>query len=258
MLTNLFNLYKKREIDSLISSEIFSDEFVEINRDLLTGLNDGSISIDESLNLLKAYKKLGIRNVVCIFPVSNSQNERSTSQYLAEFEKLKNLINYNNLSINLTYAAEYVLDENFSDLIKKRNLFSIGQKWALLTLPSSGTVSEWKNRIGEIRKCGYSPILTQPEKQPNLHHDLAQLFELKSVGCFFKIGLDSLLQENENGIQTVLYWMLRNNLVDFVTTNLTTNQTKPNNQLIPIYKLTDQPIFELLKPIIQNSYQLKS
>lgn len=255
MLTNLFYLYKKKTDDSSISSEIFSDEFVEINRDLLSGLNDGFISIEQALELLKTYRKLGIQNVVCTFPVSKDNTENLSS----EFEKLKNLANYNNphLTINLTYAAEYVLDENFSDLIKKGKLFTVQNKWIFVTLPSSGTMAEWKNRISEIRKCGYSPILTQSEKQPKFRHDLAQYFELKSAGCFFKIELTSLLHDDE-GIQTVSYWMLRNNLIDFATTNLTTNPNQPSNQLIPIYKLTNQPIFEALKPILQNTYQLKS
>ncbi len=255
MLTNLFNLYKKKADDSSLLSEIFSDEFLEINRDLLSGLNNGSISIEESLDLLKAYKKLGIQNVVCTFPVSSDHTETLILKYLAEFEKLKNLANYNSqrLNINLTYCAEYVLDDNFSNLIKGGKLFTLQKKWIFVTLPSSGTITEWKDRIGEIRKCGYSPILTQPERQPNFRHDLAQFFELKSAGCFFKIALTSLLQDDAEGIQTISHWMLRNNLVDFATTNL----TKPNNQLIPVYKLTNQPIFELLKPIIQNTYQLK-
>ncbi len=255
ILTNLFNCNKKKkEFTSQNSSNVFTDEFVEINPYLLSDLQNGSKSFNEAFVLLKSMQKIGIRNVVCTFRVSGSDDPNLSLQYMALFEALKKMANSNsqNLKINLTLSVEYVLDKYFSHVLKKGNLICLPNNKILVTIPTSGNLLEWKENIAEIRKIGYFPILTQTESNRSFHNDLGQYFELKSAGCLFQIGLISLSQDDENGKQTISNWLLRNKLIDYVGTNL-----KNPNQLDLICNLTNQPIFnELLIPIIQNNYQL--
>ena len=257
MNKNRFRFLNRRQnVLTTAQFQFFPAEYVEVNSHILNGLTDGSKSIEKSIELLRNFYNLGIRNILCTFRVSDGDLDNQTSRTQAWFESLKKWANQDqhlkNLTLNL--SAVYVLDDRFPEFLQNGKLLSTQNKWLFLDLPLSGSITDWKKMISELRQHGYNPILTQTERNRCFHNDLAQFFELKSTGCFFQIGLDSLTKEDDLGVYTIAHWLLRNHLVDFITTNF-----QAPNQFDSIPNLTHSLIFsELLQPIIRNNFQLKS
>lgn len=247
---NRFRFVSNRQ-NVLPNAPFFPNEYVEVNSHILNGLTDGSKSIENSIELLQNFYNLGIRNILCTFRVSDGDLDHQTSRTYAWFESLKKWANQDqhlkNLTLNL--SAVYVLDDRFPEISQKGKLQSYQNKWVFLELPQSSSLSDWKKLIGQLRQQGYNPILTQTERNRCFHHDLAQFFELKSTGCFFQIGLDSFTKEEDLTVNTISHWLLRNHLVDFITTDF-----YAPNQFYFIPNLTQTPFFkESLDPMIRKT-----
>lgn len=191
-------------------------DFVEINADIFTMEAIINHQYSASLTALTNLKELGCHKVILAPEINNQPMYAMISDSFVELEINKsNQANLTNL--NLKMAATYLLEESILDV---NQFLPVKDQIILLKMPNKVSIELAKEIITMLRMRGYSPLLTFPETHQQLQQDWAQFFELKSCGALFQISLLSLLSYNGENTQILSEWLLKNKLIDFVSSGL--------------------------------------
>ncbi len=137
-LSQLFTISKKQSPEKIGSNpDFFPSDYVEIDTQIVSGLTNGSLSMNSAIEILRNFYTIGIRNILCTYKVSDGDFNHNSELALAWFENLKILANQNNQlrNLNLNLSAVYVLDDCFDDLLEKACQNAIQNKWILIHFP---------------------------------------------------------------------------------------------------------------------------
>lgn len=167
-LSQLFISKKQNPEKIWPNREFFPSDYVEIDTQIVSGLNEGSLTLNLAIEILRNFYNLGIRNFHCTHKVSDGDFNHNSELVLAWFENLKTFANRDNQlrNLNLNLSAVYELDDRFNDLLVKVCPDTIQDKWILIYFPLSGDFLKCKKMVAKLRQNGYNPKLTHSEKKP--------------------------------------------------------------------------------------------
>jgi len=230
-------------------NELFPEGFVDIHSHLLPGIDDGSKSLEESIQLIKKFKSFGIKNITTT-PHILGAFWPNTPEIINEKLDLvrKELIHQNITDIQLNAAAEYMLDEKFMKLLYDKNLLTLKDNYILIELSYINPPENIFDIIFDIQANGYKPILAHPERYLFYHYKFENYKKLKDAGCYFQLNLLSLVGYYGSEVNKTAIQLLKNNLIDFLGSDV-------HNNIHQKYmsKLGTQKNAALLKPILENN-----
>jgi len=129
---------------------------------ILPGVDDGIQTMEDSLAVLEAYEKLGIREV-WLTPHIMEDMPNTPDELRARFQELQAAYHG---SVILHLAAENMLDNLFSERIESGDLLPIGSKGNHLLVETSyyQAPMDLYGTLKRISEKGYQPILAHPER----------------------------------------------------------------------------------------------
>ena len=133
---------------------------------LLYGIDDGSKSIEESIEIIENASKQGITDII-ITPhyIYNSNYICNNKDKTKLFNKLKREIKKKKIDINLYLGNEIYICNNLIELIKKKEVATLNKsRYILIEFPLNNMYSNSKELIFELVRNGYVPILAHPER----------------------------------------------------------------------------------------------
>lgn len=156
---------------------------------LLPGVDDGVQTAEESLEILRLYEQLGIREV-WFTPHIMEDIPNTTIGLRSRFEQFQKRYAGN---IRLHLAAEYMLDNLFKERLAHRDLLPLGSEGNHLLVETSYFNSPigLHNILLRIKSKGYFPILAHPERY--LYMDENEYKRLKVMGVKFQLNLFSIM-----------------------------------------------------------------
>lgn len=162
--------------------------FTDWHCHILPGVDDGVQTMDEALQILAEYERLGVKEVWLTPHIM--EDIPNTTQHLKErFEELQTAYQ-GNIALNL--ASENMLDNLFEERLNKNDLLPIGKDGKHLLVETS----YFNSPIGlhkillRIKSKGYFPILAHPERY--LYMDENEYKRLKTMGVKFQFNLFSI------------------------------------------------------------------
>lgn len=156
---------------------------------LLPGVDDGVQTVEESLEILRLYEQLGIREV-WFTPHIMEDIPNTTSGLRSRFEQFQKLYTGN---IRLHLAAEYMLDNLFKERLAHRDLLPIGEEGDHLLVETSyfNPPMDLYGMMEKIKSAGFIPILAHPERYTYMGEK--DYHRLKEAGVMFQSNLPSLV-----------------------------------------------------------------
>ena len=244
------NFFKKKIIPF---QELFPDGFNDIHSHLLPGIDDGSKSLEESIELIKMFSNIGIKNITTT-PHILGEVWPNTPTIINEKLTLvrKELIKQNITDINLNAGSEYMLDEKFMELLNRKKLLTIKDNFILVEFSYINHPENVLDIIFKIQTQGYKPILAHPERYTYYHTKINMYEKLKQAGCYFQLNLLSLSDYYGSNVQKIAVRLLENNLIDFLGTD-----AHHKMHISFLNKIGTKKNVELLKPILANNQILK-
>jgi len=93
---------------------------VDIHSHLIPGIDDGSRTMYESIELIEAFKEMGYKKLITTPHIMQHRYRNSSEIILEKLEYLKVALLDHEIDIEVEAASEYYLDEYFRALIKKK------------------------------------------------------------------------------------------------------------------------------------------
>ncbi|WP_308701863.1 tyrosine-protein phosphatase [Pontibacter ummariensis] len=190
---------------------------VDMHSHILPGIDDGSESIEQSLELVRAMKELGYRKLI-MTPHIMSDFYRNTPEIIREkLALLRQAVAAEGIEMELDCAAEYYLDEGFLEKLEEgEELLTFGDNYLLFETSFLNEPLNLREAIFKMRAKGYKPVLAHPERYTYFYGKFEELVALREHGVLFQPNLNSLTGYYSPGAKNIAERLVENGLVDFL------------------------------------------
>ena len=166
---------------------------VDMHSHLIPGIDDGSKTMEESLQLIKRLADFGLRKIITT-PHVMSEYYRNTPEIIhMGLEDLRKAVKAEGISTEIEAAAEYYMDEILLEKIKAgEELLTFGDNYILVETGFINKPQMLLETIFQLEMAGYKPILAHPERYQYLIADKGLLEDLIDRKILFQVNLLSL------------------------------------------------------------------
>lgn len=175
---------------------------------ILPGVDDGIATMDEALQTLQTLSATGIKELwLTPHIMEDFQNTPATLQ-----ERFATLQRSYTGPISLHLAAEYMIDNQFHELLESGKLLPIGSTGNHLLVETSYFTPPMHlhDTLQRIKSKGYHPLLAHPERY--IYMDNKEYATLHESGVRMQLNLLSLAGAYGRTAQKRAAWLLKNNM----------------------------------------------
>ena len=192
--------------------------FIDIHNHILPGIDDGSKSMNQSLDMLNIYSDLGVQKLITT-PHIYKDLYPNTKQSIETAYTLLHEASKNQSVDIISYAAEYMVDEFFINEINSETpLLTCFNEHVLIEIPFLGDLKRLNEAIFVLLNKGYLPILAHPERYTALH-TIKDVQDLKFKGVQMQLNALSLTGFYGSEIQKKSFLWLQKGLYNFIGTD---------------------------------------
>ncbi len=199
---------------------ITPNNWTDIHCHVLPGIDDGSPDIRTSIELVKTLNSFGCNNIIATPHIIGDMYRNNAESIGNAATLLKKALIEEKIEVNLNYAAEYMLDDYFMQLLRNESpLLTYKDQYLLTEFSYAIAPSHIEETVFEIVTRGYKPILAHPERYIYFHNNLDKYNELKDLGFYFQINMLSLSGYYGKSIEKVAHHLIKNDMIDFAGTD---------------------------------------
>lgn len=190
----------------------------DIHSHLLYGIDDGSKSIEESIELLKKMKKQGIDELI-LTPHYIEESKYNCNNKSKEkiFKELSKKAQEEGIEIKLYLGNEAFFATNLLELIKKGEVATLNNsKYILFEFPMKQIYKNTAEIINELVSHGYVPILAHPERYKVFQEHPNMMEDYLRSGVLLQGNFTSLFGKYGKTAEKTLKYFLRKRWVTFL------------------------------------------
>lgn len=226
--------------------------FTDFHNHLLPGIDDGSETVQDSLEMIRKFNEFGVKSFVATPHVMGEYYPNTPESIHKALKELLPALPEEN---SLKAAAEYLMDQHFLDTLKKEEVLPISGAHVLVEMSFFQAPINLNEILFKLQNKGYRPILAHPERYAFCHSkDLSKYEELKSRGCHFQLNMLSLSGHYGLGIQKTAFQLLDNGMIDFLSSDA---HRLEHLEKIAAIRIPSKQMDKVL-PVIENSKKLFS
>ncbi|MFC5401541.1 tyrosine-protein phosphatase [Cohnella soli] len=169
---------------------------VDLHCHILPGLDDGPVTLEESLAMAQAAAKEGIRILYATPHHLRAPYENGREKVVEAVARLNETLREAAIPVEIRFGQEArVCSEFVREAWENRLLPLEGTSAVLVELPSFGIPPEWDDVLHELALLGLTPILAHPERNRAIAEDPELLRPYVDAGLLCQITSHSLTGE---------------------------------------------------------------
>lgn len=215
----MFNLFKKKKNDAPVPGYLPFN--IDIHSHILPGIDDGAPNIETSLQLIEGLYNQGIKKTIATPHIIGDLYRNNPQTINAALQQVQQACAQKGIAIEITAAAEYMIDDYFIELLKSEApLLTLHKNIILTEIPFTSTPENLEDIVALIKEKGYKPILAHPERYHFFQQNFDKYFYLKEIGFTLQVNLLSLAGYYGSKAEKAANFILENNLANLVGTDL--------------------------------------
>lgn len=190
---------------------------VDLHSHLLPGIDDGAPDLTTSIHLIKQLNALGFSKFICTPHIFKELYPNTPDTIQTALSLVQQNLQQNGSSIQVSAAAEYMIDEDFE---LSNNLLCLKDKYILIEMSYLNETPNIEQIIFDLQIKGYKVILAHPERY-NFYHKATHRFQrFKEMGVWFQLNLLSITGYYGNEVKQMATNLLANGQYDLAATDL--------------------------------------
>lgn len=202
----------------------------DVHSHIVPNVDDGSLNVDMSINMLRTAYKQGVRSIMC-----TSHDSCILDTYIKNLNKLQKRVIKENVDIKLYRGCEIYCDgNNTNEIINKLNSGNIltmnKTKYVLIEFNPCEIANIILRCVKNICSAGYIPIIAHTERYFELSMCSKYITLLQEYGCLFQINAYSIVNESDQEIKSFAIKLLNRKVVSFIGSDA--HRTNHRNYII--------------------------
>jgi protein-tyrosine phosphatase len=221
----------------------------DIHCHLIYGVDDGSVDIESSLELIKLAFNNGYKGLVLTPHYVEDSNFSSKASFNKEvLNTLKKSIDYD---ISLYLGNEVYFSRNIMSLLESNLISTLNNsRYLLMELSILNQDKNVLDMIDILRSKGITPIIAHPERYSYLLSDLSLMVEMVEHGALFQVNIGSVVGLHGRKTKRHAIKLLKSNLVHFLSSDThSSNNYKYTKEALDIVNNINPTLGELLLTI---------
>lgn len=166
---------------------------VDMHSHLIPGIDDGSKTMEESLDLISRLSGYGLRKLITTPHIMSEYYKNTPEIIKMGLEDLRKSVKQAGIEIEIEAAAEYYLDEIFLEKVKDgEEILTFGDNYILVETGFINKPQMLLETLFQLEMNGYKPIFAHPERYQYLLADKKLLEDLVDRNLYFQVNLLSL------------------------------------------------------------------
>ena len=191
---------------------------IDIHCHVLYGIDDGSKSLEESIEILNQYKEMGYKEIVV------TPHYIENSKYIAnnkEKEKLLKTLKSKIKGIKLYIGNEVFINNNLEELLKKEEISTLNNsRYLLIEFPMNQKLKTITDTIYELKIKGIIPIIAHPERYEYVKKDINIVDEWINEGALLQANYGSIVGVYGNKAKRTVKKLLKKNKISLLATDI--------------------------------------
>jgi protein-tyrosine phosphatase len=213
----MFSFFKKSKTN-------FENLQIDFHNHILPGIDDGAKDVSDSYNLRIGLQERGFERCVYTPHIYSEIHPNNPETISNAYHTLFENSTYSNAFKNDSFAAEYMIDENFKDALNSNNpLLCIKDKKVLIEFSTLQLPFFAEETIFNLRLLGYTPIIAHPERYNYMHKNANSgltFNQLKDMGCEFQLNLLSIVGMYGELSKEIAIYLLKYDFYDYAATDV--------------------------------------
>ncbi len=194
---------------------MFEKILVDIHSHIFPGLDDGSRSLSDSIEIATKLYNLGYRKMVVTPHNQKGWFNNPPEKIFDALNKLNVAFSVHRLPMKLEAASEYYLDSLFIEHLRKNELLTFGNNYVLIELSPFIFDKNLFSALTEVQEKGYTPVLAHPERYIYFYTQKEKYHQLHEMGVKLQLNLVALSQYVSNEMRCTAEYLVDNKLVSF-------------------------------------------
>ena len=165
----------------------------DVHSHILPGVDHGSQSVEQSLEMLRAEMDMGINRVILTSHVTAITFENTRETLMDAYQKLLQAVSDEGLDIELHLSAEYRMDEYFDKEYKADHLIPMPGNHILLENSFQQELLNLDELLFDMQVKGYRTILAHPERYNYYSRRRKRYEQLHNAGARFQVNILSFI-----------------------------------------------------------------
>jgi protein-tyrosine phosphatase len=190
---------------------------IDIHSHILHAWDDGSRSLEESLDMLRIAADSGTTDIVAT-PHANAEFKFDPAMVGQRFAELRSAAGD---LIRLHLGCDFHLSyENVQDAMQHPSQYTINRKnYLMVELADMVIVESARSVLARLRSVGIVPVITHPERNPQLQTRIDALALLAAEGCLMQVTGQSLLGRFGPEAERCAHALLEQDLAHFIASD---------------------------------------
>jgi len=202
---------------------------IDFHNHILPNVDDGSKSLEMSLNMLREAERQGITDVINTVHFQHPKVEGmdiSFERIIQEIENLQKSAIENNINVKIHNGAEVFYLPNLTE-IKSDPLTVFGHgKYMLIEFQTYLLPPGYDDELYRLLMSGTTPIIAHPERYRPIQNDINIVEKLINSGCLMQIDAGSLLGQFGKDCKKTAETMLQRNMVHLIGSDAHNNKKR--------------------------------
>jgi len=193
---------------------------IDLHSHILPAIDDGSRTMEDSLELCRIAAGDGIASIVCTPHIDfRYVNRRATIE--DPFERLSEAARQEGIALELVKGAEVHMAPDILVKVREKELMTYADmgRYLLLEFPFQQVITGAEEMVYRLKLAGVTPVIAHPERIGYFMDDADRLFSLIRLGALGQVTGGSLTGQFGDKSERVGFTMIERNLVHVVASD---------------------------------------
>lgn len=166
---------------------------IDFHCHIIPEVDDGSKSLDMSIDMLRIAEKDGIHTVCATSHFIPGECEFNKNDYFNKLKKLNEVCALSNIDVNVVSGMEIYINPELPKMYEQKKIWGFNDsRYLLIELPMEQFPEYVEDVFYELKLMGAVPVLAHPERYLCFMEDISRLYKLLSQGIILQVNSGSL------------------------------------------------------------------
>ena len=200
---------------------------VDIHSHILPGVDDGSIDMDTTINMLENAERCGTKAIIATPHYYRGYFATEYEEVVRLVDNLREDIGSRGMKIDVYPGQEVFLDKHTVEMYKSGTIRGINNsRYLLVEMPMQDYDKSFLDIVYELRLLGAVPVIAHPERYMYIMDNLSIINPFVEEGCLFQVNTGSITGIFGKPVQKTAKVLIESGLCNFVASDAHSNHKR--------------------------------